>query len=99
MPPDPLPVHALVHIINICTKGSQYKHIPKGAFLSETAPENDLGLLEFQNSLGKNAPDPLACCMPAVRACTFPFQGRCHPNSSGPVGLYLHPVNAFHWVA
>ena len=39
----PLAVHALVdalvHIKNTGTKGSQYKHIGKAAFLPETAPE------------------------------------------------------------
>ena len=46
-PQTPLAVHALVHINNTPTKGSPYKHIRKGDFLSENAPENELRLLEI----------------------------------------------------
>ena len=43
-------------------KGSQYKHTRKGTFLSEHAPENDLGFPKISSGrmlLRKNAPDPM----------------------------------------
>ena len=56
--PDPIAVYAPVHVKNTQTKRSQYKHFRKGDFLPEKAPENDLGLLQFQKSPGGKVPRP-----------------------------------------